>query len=942
MRIQEEEATGALIIRCLGPFEVELGGEELRRLHSPKGLRVLAYLALDPGASVDKSLLAETLWPGQNSRENLDRTLRDLRRALGDPPRRPVRLCSTGHDRLQLQLQQADRIDAVVFQQMLQRGDAASLERAVDLYQGSLLDGWGSRAGEWWIDDLREEYRLRYVEALRRLRALALAERSYEAVQGYLRRELHAGENDETGWRELMRVFLENRDFERAAQVYHRFTASVSSASPAMRALWDQIPASERNATRERLLPDLPQFFTSLLGRQEALREILHRTATSPSRLMVLTGSGGVGKTRLAVALGRRRSGDFAQGVRFIDLTSATDPASVLAQVCSAFRVSDKQELFRALLPRELLLILDNCEQAQEACSDLAGELLETCSRLHILATSRHAFHIGELVWEVPGLALPPPSTPIAPPLAPEVLLRFSAIQLFCERAQAISQSFALTPTNAAAVVEICRRLDGLPLAIELAAIAIRMHTPEEIVARLADRFALLVRGRRNAQRRHQTLQAVIEWSYELLEEEEERRLFRRLSVFAGGWLGPAAIAACAEEGWGSTRIEELLEALVDKSLVVHSGESQSRFRMLESIQQYAADKLAADSLEERRYRRQHRDYFLHLVLKLNAEQSVQQQEQFLNTLDAEYHNLVQALLFCISLPEEVQEGLRLGAALQEFWWIRGYFGAGRAHLKTLLEHPAAQEQTQARAAALDGAGTLARMQGDYREARALHEEALRIFRERGLDRLVAYTLGNLGIAVWHQEEKLQAISLVAQSLEIHRRLENEEGIAFCLGNLGNMACEAGEYAAARSWMEECLQRMRAQGNAVGIANCLSNLGNIAYHQQDYASAYALHVEGLTIKRKPQDKLGIVLSLEALGDLACKEGQWERGMRLLGAEDRLREEIGAPKTPEAQAECDRHLTTAQQTLGEEPLCRIRAEGYAMPLDEAITYALRLL
>ena len=236
----------------------------------------------------------------------------------------------------------------------------------------------------------------------------------------------------------------------------------------------------------------------------------------------------------------------------------------------------------------------------------------------------------------------------------------------------------------------------------------------------------------------------------------------------------------------------------------------------------------------------------------------------------------------------------------------------------------------------------MARMQGEYSEARAQHEEALRIFHGLGIDRLTAYALGNMGITVWHQEEKLSAIALMERSLEMHRRIENEEGIAFCLGNLGNMAFESGEYVAARSWMEECLRTMRTQKNDDNIASCLVNLGNIAYQQQDYASAYALHEEGLAIAHKLLDKYGIALSLEAFVDLACAEGDFERGIRLSGAEERLRAEIGSPKTLEAQATCDRQREAARQALGEERLAQIRAEGYAMTLDEAITYALRLV
>jgi len=932
---QEEATYGALIIRFFGGFAVELGGAPLRRLNSPKGLRVLAYLALDAGRSVEKTVLAQEIWPDStNARDNLDRTLRDLRRALGDPPRKPVRLCLVGHGRLQLQLQRADSIDTRRFEQLLQREDAASLQKAVDLYQGALLEGWGSQEGEAWIGERRERYQRQFVEALTRLRTLTMADGDYETVLGYLRLQRRAGEKEDSGWCDLIRAYLAKRDFENAALVYRQFTADVSAPSPEMSALWAQIPASEANAAQDRLLADLPRYFTSLIGRDEELPAIQTKVKSGSSRLLVLTGSGGMGKTRLAIALAHRRSGDFAQGVRFVDLTAATDPSSVLLAICSAFRVAGKQELIRGLQTKEILLLLDNCEQVLAACRDLTHELLMSCPHLHIVATSRRVFNIGEIVWDVPGLTLPPASASVTP----EALLFFSATRLFYERAQAIRRTFELTPDNAPAIAEICRRLDGTPLAIELAAVRTRSLAPEEIAARLGDRFALLNRGFHNAPPRQQTLLATIAWSYDLL-REDERRLFRRLSVFVGGWTEAAAIAVCTGDGLDVTRIEELLEELADQSLVVRSGASLRRFRMLETLLEYAAERLAEDRVEDRLCRKKHRDYFLQQVMQANLEKSTEQQEELYHTLEGEYYNLDQALLFCAQNPEEVQEGLRLGAALQEFWWIRGYLSVGRERLRALLEHPDAQERTQARAAALDGAGVLAYMQGDFAAARALHEESLEIFQELGHDRLAAYALGNLGIAVWFQEEASLARSLIQESLEMHRKVQNEEGIAYCLGNLGNMAEAQKDYVAARAWMEESLEILRKQKHDSGMAGCLGNLGNIACKLQDYTASYALQAESLMIKSRLQDKLGIALSLEGMAVLAFTEGRMEQSVCLWAAEGRLRKELGSPRSAESQADCDRQRAAALPKLGEERLSDALAKGQSMSLEEAIKYAL---
>ena len=930
-----EEAGGALIIRFFGSFAVELGGEPLRRLRSPKGLRVLAYLALDSGKSVDKNHLAKVIWPeSETPGDNLDRTLRDLRRAIGDPPRRPVRLCSVGHERLLLRLQSADKIDLLAFERLRRHEDAESLQQAVDLYQGPLLEGWGSRGGEGWIGDRQEQYHAQYAQLLQRLRSLAMLEKRYEAALGYLRRLVRAGERDETGWGDLMRIYLEKRDFENALQVYERLTEEGSSPSPEMQALRMQIPAHTPNTLRDKLLIGVPKVFTSLIGREEEMREIQKRMEAGPARLLVLTGGGGVGKTRLAIALAHRRSGDFAQGVRFIDLVSATDPDAILMRFCTTLKVTGKQELLRALQSKEVLLILDNCEQALEACSDLTHELLTSCPRLHVIATSRHAFDIGEIAWEVPCLTLPTPATPSTL----DALLPFSAVRLFQERAQAVRNTFQITASNAPYVAEICRRLDGTPLAIELAAVQIRTLVPQEIAARLNDRFALLNTGPRNAQQRHRTLHATIDCSYALL-DADERRLFRRLSVLRGGWSEQAAIGICAEEEGSAAATRHLLAELVGKSLVMRSGGTESRFHMLETILEYAAEKLAGNGEEERLSRRKHRDYFLQLVITINASPSGEQ-ERMLNTLDTEFENLDQALRFSLVYAEGVQEGLRLAAALQEFWWTRGYLSLGRARLKTLLDRPEAQEHTQARAAALDGAAVIARMQGDYAAARLLHTESLEIFQELHIDWAAAYALGNLGIAAWLNQENSYAISLMQESLALHRSLNNQEGVAYCLGNLGNMAAEMQDYQSARLWMEECLQMLREQKNDSGIASCLTNLGNMAYHREDYASAFALHQEGLTIKSKLQDKLGIAISLESMASLAFHAQRPERAVLLLGAEERLRQELEAPREPDPQAASSRLFAEAILGLSDERLAKARAEGHAMALEEAIAYALR--
>jgi non-specific serine/threonine protein kinase len=655
------------------------------------------------------------------------------------------------------------------------------------------------------------------------------------------------------------------------------------------------------------------------------------------------------------------------------------------------------QTLIDALRPKQVLLLLDNCEHLLAACTQLTETLLQACPELRMLASSREALGLmGEQSYRVPPLSLPEPGQ--LPPL--ERLQAFEAVQLFTDRAVLGEATFALTAANAASVVQVCQRLDGIPLAIELAAARVKALPVEQIAARLDDRFRLLTGGSRTALPRHQTLRALIDWSYDLL-TEAERALLRRLSVFAGGWTLEAAEAVGVPKGAEEWEVLDWLTSLVEKSLVLYEGAEgtpgraltaegftpsatgpveggEARYRLLETVRQYARDRLL-EAGEAEAVRGQHRDWFLALAEEAAPELYRPEQVAWLDRLETEHDNFRVALEW--SGKHDPEGELRLAGALWWFWMVRGYLGEGRARLGAALqaaERHVELRRSEARARALDGAGALANLQGDYAEARPLLEESLTIFRERGDKQDIALCLTHLGFTAYEQGDYALARSLLEESLAILREEGSQRFIADCLDYLGLVAYEQGDYAEARSLFEESLTVSRDGGNKWGIALCVSGLGLVAYEQDDYAEARSLFEESLTIRRELGYTWGIAFSLTHLGLLACVQGdyagagslfeeslaiyrdlgnkqgiaesleslarlaaqgrEWERAARLWGVAA-LREAIGAPPAPNRREEWERELGAARAALGEEAFAASWAEGRAMALEQAIAYAL---
>ncbi len=628
---------------------------------------------------------------------------------------------------------------------------------------------------------------------------------------------------------------------------------------------------------------------TPLIGREKELPQARQLLLRDDVRILTMTGSGGTGKTRLASELAPNLLNDFRDGVFFVQLAAINDPKLVAATIAGTLGL--KEEAGRTLMEslklylqeKSMLLLLDNFEQIFSAAPMIA-ELIAHSPRVKVLVTSRSALRLrGEFEFPVEPLAVP--SLKRLPQV--ESLSQYPAVALFVERAKAVNPDFRLTNENARAVAEICIRLDGLPLALELAASRIKLLAPSAMLPHLEKRLELLTRGAQDLPARQQTLRAAIDWSYDLL-NEGEKTWFRRLSVFVGGCTIQAAEAVCTATADLDLQALDPLSSLVDKSLLSQKANGESRFSMLETIREYALERLAVSG-EEPAVRRQHADFFVALAEEAESELLGPQQSAWLERLEREHGNLRAALRWSADSGEAIR-GLHLAGALWRFWYTRGYLTEGRQWLEEALARAAMP--TPARAKALNGAGALALTQGDYRVAHAFYDEALAIFRQVEDKGGVAASLNNLALIANDLGDLANARALYEESLTLSRELKDKPNIAHLLNNLGLMAQQRGSFAEARSLLEQSLMIKRELGDKRGIAATLLNLGNVARDLEDYRNAGSLFEESLGLFRELGEARGIAYSMNNLGLVAYGQGDYGRAANLLGESLALFRELG--------------------------------------------------
>jgi predicted ATPase len=680
-----------------------------------------------------------------------------------------------------------------------------------------------------------------------------------------------------------------------------------------------------------------------------------------------------------------------------VDLGALADPALVPHAVAAVLGVREEPgrpmlaALQEFLRPKALLLVLDNCEHLLAACAHLAEALLHGCRHLQILATSREALRItGETSRRVPPLPFPDPThLPSAEAELVSHLSQYAAIRLFIERAQALEPTFAVTHRNAHAVAQVCRQLDGIPLAIELAAAWVTALPVEQIAQRLEERFRLLRGGSRTARPRHRTLRASIDWSYDLL-SEPERTLLRRLSVFAGRFTLEAAEAVCSDRGlWIETAIRnedvlDLLFQLADKSLVAvepgsrppewpsacryadpgahprvgcqvgppppcreAGGGGAACYRLLETTREYAREFLAASG-EAEAIGQRHAEYFLALAEQVQP--LLDGPGECLDRLEAVHDDLRAALAWWTRQPVPSvagEQAVRLAAALCRFWYQRGYWTEGRRWLAKALEcgvsHVTPQFQ-RARAMALAEAGLLARLQGDITSARSLATESLALYEAIGDRIAIAWALSNMAWTAHELGDYAAARGWHEQSLRIRREVGDRRDIASSLNSLGTVASVQGDYETARAFCEESLAIHRELENEWGAAWALVSLGEIARLQGNLDAAQAHTAESLTLFRESRHKTGTATCLRELAAVAAARGDDPAGVRraarLFGAAEALNEALGTPIPPSQRADHERSVAAVRAALSEEAFLRAWAEGRAMTLEQAVRYALQ--
>jgi predicted ATPase/class 3 adenylate cyclase len=676
-----------------------------------------------------------------------------------------------------------------------------------------------------------------------------LSERSYAMAQG----SMPAGvEVRDLGEHRL-------KDIHRPEHIYQLVIPGQGADFPPLKSL-------------EILVTNLPSLqLTSFVGRERQMEEI--KTLLGSSRLLTLLGPGGTGKTRLALQVAGDLLAEFPRGVWLVELAPLSDPETVVPTAAAAFNVREApsrpllESLIDYLKPRELLLLLDNCEHLVEAAAHLADAILRTCPKVRLLATSRAPLGVhGETTYRVPPLTRPDP----AKVLTADQLGQFEAARLFIERALISNPQFMATDRNAFAVARVVHRLDGIPLAIELAAARVKVLSVEQIAARLDDRFRLLTTGARVGVPHHQTLRATIDWSHELL-SVPERVLFRRLAVFAGGFSLEAAERVGAGGEIDELDVLDLLARLVDKSLLVTEElDGDVRYRLLETIREYGKERLAASG-EEAEVRGRHLRW--HLALAEQAEPHLRGPEQitWLDRLELDHDDLRAALDWSATSPEHAGAAMRLAASLHRFWVLRGHLGEGRQHLEATLARGAGVS-AELRAQAGYAAAVLAFAQGDYARADALARESLEDQRARRDHIGTALSLNVAGTVARNRGDYQQAAALLEESLALSRQANQQWAMAEALNILGVIARRQRDLNRAKMLLEESLALWRQLGDKWGLAFVLGHLGVVARYQGNYERSRLLHAESLALRRELGDMRDTALALVSLGVLALDQG----------------------------------------------------------------------
>ena len=974
-------------LRTLGAVHLRSTGQsaDVRSvLGQHKRLAILVYLAVSaPRGYHTRDELMNLFWPEldtDRARNALRQAIFFLRNALGTE-------VLTGRGKGEVGLAEGQLwVDAVAFDEAHRSGD---LQTAAELYQGDFLPAFhvtdASAEFGFWLDTERNRLRNAGMAALRTLAEREESAGRAQAAAALLRRAVQIDPDDEPSVRRLIALLGELGDRSGALQIYEAFrdrTMEEYAVPPApeteatMRSVLDRQAASV-----DRVVPpagaEIPVPLTPLIGREHEAHSILGLLQRTDVRLLTLTGPGGSGKTRLALEVASRYGMEGSGTVRFVPLESVESASLVMPAIATAVGAPPEADalvgLTRFLARRDLLLVLDNMEHLTDAALELVG-LLQAAPGVKILTTSREALRVrGERTFEVPPLKVPDADS------SPETVGSAEAVMLFVERARAVTPGFRLTPENAAAVVEVCRRVDGLPLAVELAAARTRLFTPQALAEQLAQPLALLKDGPRDLPARHQALDATIRWSYDLL-TEDERTFLRRAALFVAGAPLPAAYAMWVAGGGTEAGAMEIVTSVVDKSLLrpEPSPGGETRIGMLATIREFGLAELARTGEAEKWALWQAR-HWLDWTEPGEGTYCTVEEPAWFERLDREHDNLRAALRWALE-GGDPETALRLGTVLWWFWWTRGHFAEGRRWIERALAR-GKDVDPAVRARALLGAAQLAGGQGDQRRAIRLMEESLALHRELGDEQGIAMMLLNLGYAARAEDDPARAKAYFEESLTIRKSFGDVRGHSLALEGLGTIALTEGDLDSARRLFEESRELAQRVGHRNGVAKALLGLGDVArlegigdtaaelYQQalERYQAlkqthgigqalrslaavelkrgaegrAGGLYAEALELYREAGYAPGVAAGMIGIGLAAARQGWHERAAVLLGAADAYVEAEAVRLEPEDGQAFEEARAAARSTLDENEFASRWGEGRALAADAAMDLALEI-
>ena len=955
-----------LEVRLLGGFEVKQDGESVAITSRP-AQSLFAYLILNAGTSHRREKLAGLLWPDsteENARDYLRHGLWKLRKAIENKSSKDAANLYILTDDISVSFNPvaAYTLDAAKMEDVdMGCSSTDELMDGLSLYEGELLPGFYDE----WIVLEREHLQALFEQKMECLLERLGEEARWGDTLEWGERWISFGQKPEAAYRFLMRAHAARGDMSRVATTFERCTKSLSEfgvePSEQTRVLYEDLKSGKEKLEKE--IPSTPSIespkpepasrtnlpvpLTSFIGREKEIDDVLN--LLEEKRLLTLTGSGGVGKTRLAIEAVNNVVSKYNNGVWWVDLVSLTDPSLVpqaVAKVLDVHEISDQpltETLIEYFQSKQALIVLNNCEHLVSACAQLSDQLLGACVGLKILTTSREALDIlGETIWQVPSLTLPDAQVM----LEPEGLCEFESIRLFADRARSVKPGFTLSDQNGDAVVQICRRLSGMPLAIELAAARIKIMSTDEIASRLDDCFDLLTSGSRTALPRHQTLRATIDWSYDLL-SESEKTLFRRLSVFVGGFILESAEAVASGGDVSKHQVIELLGQLVNKSLVTveaSSGDTdeETRYGVLETIREYVYEKLESvgelENVQER-----HLAYFIAYGEEAELNHFGDKTELWFKRIFNEIDNIRAAIDWAIE-HDKASEALRLMGALAFFRFQAGSPSGWQERLDTVLSLSSGRGQTPERAKALYGIGMLYWSDINPVDKTLELQEALSIGLQLGDNSIIANALSNLGLFASLQENFEEARSYLEQGLEIF----NEMGPAhkrekfWPLIYLGDIIFGQGRPEEARKYYEESARTLREVQDKYTLALAVRRLGQLALYEGDYETADNLCKESLNLNMEVEDRRGTLACLSAIAGITLACGQTKSAAQLFGAVQALRDTMNLRLLKIDHIEFEHNLAALHKQTNQPSLEKAWAKGEAMTIEQAVEFALNLV